>query len=224
MPSRTHKTAGYDLVSDILPLRRAVKERVEAEGLSRYLINDGEITILPRTGIAFDAADVSLRFRPNLGIEYELTAIVTEPELAWPIDTGAKRAAIAELFVAHMALVVGRAADAARSAKAIRRAAEKVFDEARAEGIELEVTRIQAAPIFVQGDPERRGRNRQVFYVHVLMPHDDDGTLTEDSWTIDADDADDFAFYLRERTLPELRDLVARFPAPASHAADDEAR
>lgn len=49
-----------------------------------------------------------------------------------------------------------------------------------------------------------------------MRPHDDAGTLTQDSYTIDADDAEEFAPYLRHRTLPELRTLLARFSEPAA--------
>lgn len=102
---------------------------------------------------------------------------------------------------------------ASRAPPAGKSAHGTVCDEAAAEGIEIELMRTQPNPLHVFGSPRREG-HRQVFYVHLLMPHEDGDAITQDVWTIDADDADMLADYLRDRTLPELRSLRARFGVP----------
>lgn len=65
------------------------------------------------------------------------------------------------------------------SRRAIKKATLEVIAEAAQEGISLELTRIEAAPFLVYGspvNPNSRGRDTQVFYVHLMMPHDDAGT------------------------------------------------
>ncbi len=84
--------------------------------------------------------------------------------------------------------------------------------EAAREGLSLELVRMEPTPILICDSPDRANRRvAQVFDVHLIMPHDDVGTLTEGVYTIDADDAEDFADQLYNRTFPELRPLLARF-------------
>lgn len=221
MTTKKQTKIQHDLMSDIKALRARVEEQAKAKGLSRYLLDHGAISVRPHGGNDFDAADVSIGFQPNLGMDYRLYTPVTDSDHAWPIDTPKKRNDKAALFVRHMEYLLAQAKIAAASRAAIKRAAQEVFDEALREGFVMEVLRIEAAPVLIHGEPGKRNRHgecKQVFYVHVLMPHDDEGTLTEDAWTIDADDADEFADYLRSNVLPELRELRTKFSEPAAAA------
>ena len=209
--TRSRKSFDYDLISDITALGHRIRGAAEDAGMDRYLLDRGRISVVPDLGSDFDSADIVLGFKPNFGLEYDLKTIVTDPGRNWPIDTPERRGQVADLFVRHMSYVAERAEVVAESRLAIKLAAEEVFREARSQGIELELVRIQPAPVLVYGEPGGRGDSKQIFYVHVVMPHDDQGTLTKDSWSIDAEDASDFAEYLRDRTLPELIDLQARF-------------
>lgn len=124
------------------------------------------------------------------------------------IGTIEDRDALAGECVRNVELAIRRALVAAASRTAIARAAEAVFGEARADGIDLELLRLEPALIHVYGSPRPDDDHAQVFYVHVVMPHPSGERLTRDSYTIDADEAEKFADYVRNRTLPELRDLV----------------
>lgn len=210
----TERKPSPGLMIEILALQRAIYRRAEAKGLARYLVNSGRLEVMPHDGDQW-WADIELRFRPNHGIEYTLTHPVTAQGEAWPISQTAR----ADLFVEYLEHLRDRAEEASATRKAIRRATLEVIAEAEQEGIALELMRMEASPIIVCGSPERanrRGRYRQVYDVHLLMPHDDAGTLTEDAWTIDADEPGEFADYLRTRLLPELRELLARFRKPAA--------
>ncbi len=204
--TKKQTTTQHDLMSEIDALRDQIHDAAEAVGLARYLMNHGAVTVRPHQGRRFVAADISVRFQPNHGLEHELTTLVTSPGRFCAIDTHAKRQRIANLFVRHMASLRDRAAQTALMRQKIKLAALEVLGEANREGFGLELMRIQVAPCHVYGEPGARGDFRQVFYVHLMMPHVDEGVMTEDVFTIDADQPDDLARYLRDRTLPELRD------------------
>lgn len=207
--NRIRNADKHDLVADIIALESAISRQAASDGLDRYLMDRGRMDVVLSQGVHRDSAEVSVRFKPNHGIEHKLTTLVTIPGLISPIDTQGVREELAALFCRHMSYLKDRVSEAAASRAKIRRAAEEVFAAAREEGLDLEVLHIQPAPTHVYNEPGARGASKQVFYVHVLMPHDDAGVLTEDSWTIDADDAEEFAMYLRDRTVPEIRETVA---------------
>ncbi|MES3044005.1 hypothetical protein [Sphingomonas faeni] len=203
--TRTKLKPAHDLMMDILDLQRAIYRKAQSCGLARYLMDHGALAVIPHDHNGNWTADIELRFQPNHGVEYKLRAPVTGPDDAWPID----RDALSDLFVAHLQHLRANAEIVATNRRAIRQAALEVIAEAAQEGIALELLRIEAASILVYHGPERRENHAQVFYVHLMMPHDDAGTLTEDAYTIDADDADEFASYLRRRTIPELQCLLS---------------
>lgn len=204
-----------DLMLQILRLQRAIYREAEAAGLAKYLTNSGRLTVIPYDGYGDWTADVSLGYQPNHGIAYKLTTPVTHDDGNWSIDSDVQ----SELFVAHLKNIRSKAEKVSASRRAIKQATLEFIAEAAQEGISLELLRIEPAPVLVFEDPCRPGRRRehaQIFYVHMLLPHDDAGKLTEDMYTIDADDAEEFAIYLRDRLLPELRELVARFSKAAA--------
>lgn len=211
----TKQKPSTDLMIEILDLQDAIFRKAEEHGLARYLMDRGKLAVMPhRHGDAW-AADVELRFQPNHGVEYTLTAPVTAQAWKWRID----EEALADLFIQYLEHLRDGAWAAAVNRKAITQATLEVIAEAAQEDIALELMRMEASPVIVVGTPDRpswRSRNEQAFHVHLLMPHDDAGTLTEDVWTIDADDPEEFADYLRSRLLPELRELLARFREPAT--------
>lgn len=196
-----------DLMTEIDALKDQIHEAATVAGLARYLANHGAVTVRPHAGSCLVAADIAVRFQPNHGLEHEMTTLVTSPGMFCAIDTHAKRQRIADLYVLHMIDLRDRAAASARTREAIAEAAAEVIAETALEGIAMRLMRIEPAPRHVYGDPGARGDLAQVFYVHLLMPHDDAGVMTEDVYTIDADQPEEFAGYLRHRTLPELREL-----------------
>ena len=117
-----------------------------------------------------------------------------------------------------MQRAIERAPKAAASRRAIATAAAEVFADAAAEGIDIELLRLEPAPIHVVGKPRVEDENAQVFYVHVVMPHLEGTTVTRASYTIDAFDAEEFADYLRNRTLPEVRGILQARATPESVA------
>jgi hypothetical protein len=197
------------LMTDIVRLQRAIYRKAEACGLARYLINHGDLSVTQLGEPNGWSAYIDLRFQPNYGIEYKLNTLVTGRGHAWPID----QEALSDLFVEYLEHIRARAETVSNSRRAIKQTTLQVIEEAAKEGIDLELMRIEAAPIHVFGGPvkqNRRGECAQVFYVHLMMPHDDSGLMTEDVYTIDADDPEEFGDYLRTRTLPELRELLGR--------------
>ncbi|WP_164518891.1 hypothetical protein [Sphingomonas sp. ABOLG] len=199
-----------DLMLQILDLQRTIYRKAEAAGLARYLTNRGQLTVIPHDGNGAWTADISLGYQPNYGIEYKLTTPLTGEDGNRAVDRDVQ----SDLFVAHLMAIRSTAEKVSASRRAIKQATLEVIAEAAREGISLELLRIEPAPVLVFEDPCEPGRRRehsQVFYVHMMLPHDDAGTLTEDMYTIDAADAEEFADYLRDRTLPELRELVDRF-------------
>ena len=207
--------ASPDLMVEILDLQCAIYEKAEERGLAHYLMDRGQLAVIPHHDGRFWSADVELRFQPNHGIEYTLTAAVTGGDRARPLNPGA----LADQFVQHLEHLRDNAEAVSADRKAIRRATLEVIAEAAQEGIALELMRMEASPVIVCRSPDqlnRHGRYVQVFYVHLLMPHDDAGKLTDDVYTIDADEPEEFAHYLRSRTLPELRRILTRFSEPAA--------
>jgi hypothetical protein len=192
------KTTLSDLTNDIAAFERQLEAKVRGAGLKNKFISGAMIERLRA-----DGANLAFSFKAGRGMDHMLTTIVT-PNI---VDTAARRDQLADNFIAHMKRAVDRAPTAAESRTAIARAAEEVFAEARAEGIELELLRLEPSPILVFGDPRAKDNFAQVFYVHIVMPHFDGTSLTRDSYTVDADDAEEFADYLRSYTLPELREL-----------------
>lgn len=210
-------TANNDLIADITILKDLIVEKATKAGIARYLLNGGEVSVRPHDRFdGSNVADISIGFQPNLGLDHELTAQVSDRKGAARIDTKASRDAIAEHFVENMRVLAQHAQADARNRSEIRRAAQAFFDEVAEEGFELELLRIQPSPVHVFGSPRQGVERRKVFYVHVLMPHEDEGTLTRDAWTIDADDAEGFGLYLRDRVLDDMRGLRARLGEPVT--------
>jgi hypothetical protein len=191
-----------DLLSDIMAFERLLIRKAKDAGLRNLLIDD-RLKIQPSKGSPSDTAALSIEFKAGSGMDQQLTTIVFSDTVGTP----ERRDELAENFVLHMQRAIARAPEAAASRRAITAAAAAVIAEAVAEGIELELLRLEPASIPVFGRPRVEDENAQVFYVHLVMPHLQNGALTRDSYTVDADDAEEFADYLRHRTLPELRDL-----------------
>ncbi|MFD1789599.1 hypothetical protein ACFSC3_18755 [Sphingomonas floccifaciens] len=207
-----------DLMGDIRAFECQLMEKAKVAGLRSMLIGD-RMSIRLSSSAPSDVATLSVEFRAGLGMDHLLTAMVVGDE----IDTPERRADLAENFILNMQRAIARAPNAAASRRAIAAAAADVFAEAAAEGIDLELLRLEPAPIHVFGKPRVEDENAQVFYVHVVMPHLDGTVLTRDSYTIDADDGVEFADYLRSRTLPEVRNILRLQDTPASrdHAHED---
>lgn len=77
---------------------------------------------------------------------------------------------------------------------------------------------MKPAPISVFGRLHLEDENARVFNVYITMPHLENGVLTCDSYTTDAEDAEEFAVHLRNRTLPELPTLTEGRDGPGSAA------
>ncbi len=218
MTKRTRKSIEYDLMADIKALGQAIFGAADDAGLAHHLTNNDEISVVPHKGEDFHAADVSMRFRTKFGIEHELKTVATDPSRSWPIGSPAHREKIAGLFLQHMEYIAGRAASVANSRKEILAAADELFEEAAADGIELEVMRIQPAPANIFGPPNSDGGSAQVFYVdvQVFMRHDREGETTEGTWTIDTDGPSDLIDKVRHRILPDLGAVRMGSPDSAS--------
>jgi hypothetical protein len=200
--TRNVKTSPADLLANIKTFERLLLEKVRNARLSGKLIDEASVRANIRSGD--DSATINFTFKAGEGMDHVLSTIV-DGEI---VGTPERRGELADNFVLHMQRAVIRAAEGAASRRAIALAAAKVISEAQAEGLDLELLQVEPAPISVFGKPRVEDENAQVFYVHVVLPHLDGGMLTRDSYTIDADDAEEFADYLRHRTLPELRELV----------------
>lgn len=196
-------TASSDLMENIRAFERQLDQKAKAAGLGSMFIA-GSMTVHPGWRSSFAGATLSVEFKAGHGMHRRLTTLVTDDD----IGTSELQADLAENFVLNMQRAVARAPSAATSRRAIGAAAAAFIAEAGAEGIELEFLCVEPAPIAVFGRPRIEDDTPQVFYVHIVMPHIVDGKLTRDGYTIDADDAAEFAEYLRRRTLPELRELV----------------
>lgn len=198
----TKRTAGNVGLMDRIQIT-TVLLRAEAErrGLHRYLGSLGAPNVRPCGGIGSVSCDLRYSFHPLHGVEFELDTLVTDDDHAWPLVP----AATAKLFVDWMEWLRPRAADVAATRRAITVATAEVIAEAAAEGIELELLGVDLASVHVHLQPGARGDYQPVFYVRLVMDHDDVGTATRDVYTIDANDPVEFADYLRRRTLPELR-------------------
>lgn len=197
-------TAPSDLISDIGAFERHLIKKVRNAGLQSLIIDD-RINVQPSATAPEEAAALNFLFKAGHGMEHLLMTIVTRDDLG----TSERRDELAENFVLHMKRAAARARESAASRRAIAAAAAVVIEEAAAEGIDMELLHLQPSPIHVYGRPDAEDEHPQVFYAHILMPHREGAILTRDSYTIDADDADEFADYLRSRTVPELRELVA---------------
>lgn len=214
-----HKTkipSANNLVVDIKDLHRRIDRLVRDAGLTRYVGRRLNVEFSSDSSARkgpLHAANVELEFKPNHGLEYTLTTLVTDDDHSTPISSPEKREALAESFVENMRFLLDRIDETARNRKEIARLTREVIDEAREHGLDLELLRIEPAPAHVYGKPARSRDHSQVFYVHILMPHDDDGTLTQDAYTVDADVPEEFADYLRRRVLPECIELKQRFAA-----------
>ncbi len=210
------KTSGSDLMTDIKDLHRRIDRLVKDADLSRYVGRRLSVELSgdssSRKG-PLHAANLELEFKPNHGLDFTLTTLVTDDAHSTPISSPEAREALAESFIENMRFLLDRIDQTARSRKEIARVAREVIEEARGQGLDLELLRIEPAPAHVYAQPARSRDNRPVFYVHILMPHDDKGTLTEDAYTVDADDPREFADYLRRRVLPECIELKQRFAA-----------
>lgn len=215
MPQNS-KPPTTDLVMDIKDLHRRIDRLVKDADLSRYVGRRLSVELSGDSSARkgpLHAANVELEFKPNHGLDYTLTTLVTDDAHSTPISSPETREALAESFVENMRFLLDRVEQTAQSRKEIARLAREVVEEARGQGLDLELLRIEPAPAHVFGKPTRSRDHRQVFYVHILMPHDDKGTLTEDAYTVDADDPQEFADYLRRRVLPECVELKQRFTA-----------
>ena len=209
MASRSKRTAG--LIDRIMLTSLTVRTEAARRGLGRYLADQGQATVKPCSGTRFVSAYMSHLFQPNHGVQFELMSLVTDDDHAAPLDPARK----AGLIVDWMEWLRPRAAEVAATRRAIAAAAAEVIAEAKAEGIELELLGGDRAPVHTYRHPKVQG-HRQVFYVRLVMDHDDDGEWTRDAYDIDADDPAELAEYLRRRTLPELRaDREARRLAAA---------
>jgi hypothetical protein len=195
--------APNDLITDIMSFERQLIRKAKEAGLRNQILDD-RLKIQPSKGAPSEGAAISFEFKAGSGVDLLLTSIVSSVD----VDTQERRDELAENFLLHMQRAVVRAPEAAASRRAITAAAVTVIAEAAAEGIELELLRLEPAPVPVFGRPRIEDENAQVFYVHIVMPHLHNGALTRDSYTVDADDAEEFADYLRHRTIPELRDLL----------------
>lgn len=197
-------TAPSDLLSDIRAFERHLIKKVRSAGLQSMIIDD-RMSVQPSATAPSEAATLSFLFKAGHGMEHLLMSIVTRDDL----DTSERRDELADNFFLHMKSAAARAPESAASRRAIAAAAAVVIEEAAAEGIDMELLHLQPSTIHVYGRPEAEDERAQVFYVHIVMPHLDGATLTRDSYTIDAYDAEEFAYYVRTRTVPELRELLA---------------
>lgn len=209
---RSKKTATKDLIIDIKDLHARIKTHARDAGLGRYLGRKMNVEIDDdRRRDPLHAANVEIEFTPNHGLDHKLTTLVTDDDHSAPISSPERREELAHLFVEHMNFLHARSGQTAERRKAISRVAREVIEEAREQGIELELLRIETAPAHVYNRPDPARDPGQVFYVHLLMPHDDKGVLTEDAYTVDADDPEEFGDYVRRRVLPELVELKKQF-------------
>lgn len=204
----TKRTAGTASLMDRVQITTVLLQaEAKRRGLDRYLVDGGAASVRPGVGIGFVSCDLRYSFLPLHGVAFELETLVTDDDHGWPLVP----AATAKQFVDWMEWLRPRAADVAATRRAITAATTEVIAEAAEEGIELELLGVDLAPVHVFLQPAARGDYQPIFYVRLVMDHDDAGTATRDVYTIDADDAEEFAAYLRHRTLPELRaDRAAR--------------
>lgn len=204
------RTRGTDLMSRIQTTSQLVGIMAKERGLDRYLEGRSEATAtikpFPSNDGSFDAAWLSYHFMPLHGVNFELLSMATTDDKAHAVKPFEK----ATLLVDWMEWLAPRAAAIAAQRTAIAAAAAEVIAEAGVEGIDMELLGIETAPVHAYVTPGERGGWMPVYYVAILMDHDDRGVLTRDRYTIDADDPAEFATYLRTRVLPEIREQRAQ--------------
>lgn len=199
-----HPNPPSDLINNIRTFERQLIKKVRSAGLQSMIIDD-RVNIQLSATAPSEAATLNFLFKAGHGMEHVLMTIVTRDDL----ETAERRDELADNFILYMKRAAARAPESAASRRAIAAAAAVVIEEAAAEGIDMELLQLQPSPIHVYGRPDTADEHAQVFYAHIVMPHLDGATLTRDSYTIDAYEADEFADYVRSRTIPELRELLA---------------
>jgi hypothetical protein len=205
------RTRGSDLMSRIQTTSQLVGIMAQERGVAKYLAGRTQPTATVKpyasTDGSFDSAWLSYAFQPNHGVSFELLSLVTSDDKAHPVKPFER----AVLLVDWMEWLTPLAPAVAVRRSAIAAAATEVIAEAKAEGIDMELLGIDLAPVHAYVTPGERGGFMPVFYVSILMDHDDDGVLTRDRYTVDADDPVEFAAYMRRRILPEIREERARY-------------
>jgi hypothetical protein len=203
------RTRGSDLMSRIQITSRLVADEAGERGLARYLEGNGQATIKPMTscpGVP-EGCWMSHFFQPLHGVRFELLSMVTDDTGSSPLVPAQHAARLAD----WMEWLTPRAAAVAAQRTAVTAAAAQVIAEATAEGIDMELLGVDLAPVHTTVAPGERGGWHTVFYVRIVMDHLDQGVLTRDAYTIDADDPTEFADYMRRRILPEIRADRARY-------------
>lgn len=209
-------TASAEAFDIVLKFSRLLEAKIEANGLKRQVPFPPSLTLATRDPSTLDGCYVQLGYVPAPGLEHELMIPVgTVRGDINDISSEKARRKVADVVLATMQHLRNVSEIATASRIAITRAASAFIDEASKDGVSIELLRVVPNTTLVfdhQTDADRR--DRTVFYVHMIMPNEENGVLRDEAFVIDADDADEFSEYLRFRTLPEMRELRSRFQTP----------
>lgn len=129
------------------------------------------------------------------------------------IATPSARTAVADQVIKHIQALAVLAPETLALRRALAAEAHKVIAEAAAEGIEMELLHIE--PVETMWEGEICEDRRPNLDVCILMPDNGRGTVTMEPMVLDADDAEEFTRYMRERIIPGLREIVGKAPVAA---------
>lgn len=207
MVSKQKMQPNDGLMSGLMILKRRIIEGAREAGFQRHLEEEQGITITSFGRGRFETARLHVAFWSGHGMCYRLIDILSSDRL----DTPEKIDAKADLFVVAMKRMAARAERDSRTRSAIVAATNEVLAEARTLGHEMEMLGIEPTSTDVFGKSPREDDLPKAFDIRILMPSEEDGKLTRDVFTLDANDPVEFATYLREYTIPELDDLRSRY-------------
>jgi hypothetical protein len=141
----------------------------------------------------------TLPITPGLGVIQPLVSIVTTGEGLY-VDT----AGMINAIVAEAARIHARRDAHATTIAQIRQAAASAISEAAAEGLQIDVTRIEASAY----EPDYLVEGTDLFAVELMMLCERYGRIERDRGVINVASAEDLRTHMREDVLPRQRNLV----------------
>lgn len=198
-----------DIMVDIMMLQRAIYGKARACGFAKYLPAGGDINVRRLDTTGGWSACIDLHFHPNHGVDYTLTASMTDRHGSLPID----QEALSNAFIAYMKLLNDEAEAIAARRVALRDVALDVIAETASDDFPIEMLRIYSAPIRGLETFDQHARKNEMgprLWVDLLIPLVYDHGVTREIIVIDAEDPKEFGEYLRYDVLPRLRERLRR--------------
>lgn len=194
---------------DIMALQHAIYAKARACGLAKYLPAGGDINVRTLDTTGGWSACIDLHFHTNHGVDYTLTASVTDRDGGLPID----QEALSNAFIAYMKLLNDEAEAIAARRAAVRDVALDVIAETASDDFPIEMLRIYPAPIRGLETLDQHARKNEKgprLWVDFLIPLAYDRGVTREIIVIDAEDPTEFGEYLRHDALPRFRESLRR--------------